>query len=161
MADNSIFNDNTYKFKNGVKDSCISFSLSGDGDSNLFEGLVAQQLQFGVQRQPAIIYEIGSTNYYVVASRPVGQGTLTNVFGPSTSAFNAIRNLADICKPTEFKIMLKNCACNTGSTREGNSGTKTLTFTGGFLTTFGITATAQDPTAQGSWGFVFQDVLVS
>lgn len=159
MADNSIFNDNTYKFKNGVKDSCISFSLSGGGESDLFEGLVAQQLQFGVQRQPAIIYEIGSTNYYVVASRPVGQGTLTNMFGPSTAALNAIRNLADICKPTEFKITLKNCDCNSGS--RGSSASKTLTFTGGFMTSLSITATAQDPTAQGSWGFVFQDVLVS
>ena len=158
MADNSIFNDNTYKFKNGVKDSCISFSLTSSGGSTSFEGLVAQQLNFGVSRQPSIIYEIGSTNYYVVASRPAGQGQLSNVFGPATAALDAITDLADICKPSEFKITLKNCNCsNSGS---GSGGNKTLTFTGGFLTTLGITATADNPTAQGSWGFVFQDALV-
>ena len=156
MADNSIFNDNTYTFKNGVKDSCISFSLSGGGSDNIFDGLVAQSLGFGVQRQPSIIYEIGSTNYYVVASRPVGGGKLTNVFGPSTAALNAIRNLADICKPSEFKITLKNCTCR----NDGKSGSKTLTFTGGFLTRLDIAASSQDPTAQGSWEFVFQDMLI-
>ena len=156
MADNSIFNDNTYTFKNGVKDSCISFSLSGGGSDNVFDGLVAQSLGFGIQRQPAIIYEVGSTNYYVVASRPSGGGRLENVFGPSTAALNAIRDLADICKPTEFKITLKNCTCR----NEGNTSSKTLTFTGGFLTGLDIAASAQSPVAQGTWTFVFQDMLV-
>ena len=156
MADNSIFYDNTYTFKNGVKDSCISFSLSGGGGDNVFDGLVAQSLGFGVQRQPSIIYEIGSTNYYVVASRPVGGGQLQNVFGPSTAALNAIRSLADVCKPTEFKITLKNCACR----NDGGSKSKTLTFTGGFLTRLNISASANDPTAQGTWEFVFQDMLI-
>lgn len=159
MADGkSIFGDNKYEWKGSVKDSCIGFSLINNG-KEMFDGLVAQQIQFGITRQPRLVFEIGSSNYYAVDSRPSGSGSLTNVFGPSSAALNAIQTLGDICNPTQFKIILKNCTCGG---REGRqSGTKTLLFDGGFLAGVSITAVAENPTAQGSWSFIFQDLKVS
>lgn len=158
MADGkSIFSDNKYEWKNSVKDSCIGFSLINNG-KEMFDGLVAQQIQFGISRQPRLVFEIGSLNYYAVDSRPSGSGSITNVFGPSSAALNAITALGDICNPTQFKIILKNCTCKSG--RE-QGGTKTLLFDGGFLAGISLTAVAENPTAQGSWSFIFQDLKVS
>lgn len=157
MADGkSIFSDNTYTWKNSVKDSCIGFSLMHDGKDK-FQGLVAQQLQFQIQRAPRLVFEIGSTNYYAVDSRPQGSGTLSNVFGPTVEALNAITELGNICQPTQFKIIMKNCNCGT----DNNRVSKTLIFDGGFLSGIGISAVAENPTAQGTWTFIFQDLKVS
>lgn len=153
----SIFSDNTYTWKNSVKDSCIAFQLIHEG-KNKFGGLVAQQLQFGISRQPSLVFEIGSTNYYAVDSRPQGQGSLSNIFGPSSEALTALTELGSICNPSQFKITLKNCNCGNG---KDNNGTKTLIFDGGFLSGLSITAVADNPTAQGSWSFIFQDLKVS
>lgn len=156
MADN-IFGSNSYSWQSSVKDSCIKFFLvQNKNNQNLFEGLVAQQLQFGVNRQPRIIYEIGSTNYYAIDTRPQGSGTLANIFGPSTKSLDAIRSLGDICNPTEFKIQLNKCNCDAGN----NTAPKTLLFKGGFLSGLSISVTAQEPTAQGTWQFIFQDVEI-
>lgn len=160
MADGkSIFSDNTYTWKNSVKDSCIAFQLIQKGSNdNKFEGMVAQQLQFGIQRQPRMVFEIGSTNYYAIDSRPQGSGSLSNIFGPSDAALKALTVLGDICKPSEFKITIKSCMCGNGGRDQAKS--KTILFTGGFLAGVQLSARAEDPTAQGSWTFIFQDLLV-
>lgn len=156
---NSVFSTGgkTFTHAASVGQSCIQFTLTNDGakGTNLFEGLVAQQIQAQCGRQPQIIYELGTENYYAIGTKPSGSGTLQNVFGPTDAGIKGLKQLGDICHATTLTVNMKDCKC-------GSNGTQTaqtpLKFTGGFLTGVTISANAQSFLVNGSWSFTFQDL---
>ncbi|MBQ2619746.1 MAG: hypothetical protein IJF84_00235 [Thermoguttaceae bacterium] len=166
---NSFFNTkDTYTFKSGVNGNCLELKIwqgngtGTDGSSVKFDGLIAQSVTAGVRRQPQIIYEVGSNNYYVIDSKPAGTGQIRNILGPATSTLSALKKLGDICQPTNIQFKMKNCTCTPDGSKSSNSGSKeSYTFVGGFLT--GVTLAAQSDSfaVAGQWDFLFQDLQTS
>lgn len=174
---NSIYSPNSesnYEYIAGVNDSCIMFSMEPDCPDNTanisgdsiqdFDGLVAQSITCSCARQPAIIYEIGTKNYYAVDAKPQGQGRLQNVLGPTRQSVQTLQTLGDICNPTRISITIKKCSCfcdkdkGTGYGFFGSDTSNSLLFRGGFLSNVTLSATAKDLVVQGSWDFIFQDL---
>lgn len=164
----SVFSGtDVYKYNGSVNKSCVTIELSNydknnnkvkrkDNAENFFEGLCAQGIQAQAGQQPQMIYELGTNNYYEIASKPSGSGTLQNVFGPTSASITALKELANLCHETKLKIQVVDCANNCDKTIP--SGGQTMVFAGGFLTSVQLSATAQSFLLNGSWSFTFQDL---
>lgn len=166
--------DNDYQYIAGVNDSCISFIMEpecSNGDSKNtysalqnFNGLIAQSITCSCARQPTIVYEIGTKNYYAVDAKPQGTGRLQNILGPTKESIESLRILGDICNPTRISINIKKCSCfcdNSITKPKKLDEERGLTFTGGFLSNVALSATSKDLVVQGSWDFMFQDLQMT
>ena len=114
---NSVYSPGSaenFKYVSSVNDSCITFSMNPECTNNSddapstgiqdFNGLVAQSITCSCARQPTIVYEIGSKNYYAVDAKPQGQGRLQNILGPTRQSLESLKTLGDICKQKKITI---------------------------------------------------------
>ena len=162
MSESLITPGVTYQFGNAMKGDCINVDVicksRGSGASaggfNL-EGLIAQNVTAQIQKQPRQYYEIGSTKYYVVESRPSGSGSIDHIVGPNTvNVWGAIKALADVCNETDLKVWKKSgCSCPNASF------VGSITFVDGLLNTFQVTATANEWVLTSRLGFTFYDLV--
>lgn len=164
----SVFSGaDTYKYNGSVQKSCVVFGITNwkdgkqqtnsDGNKNFFRGLCAQGLQAQAGQQPQLIYELGTENYYEIASKPSGSGTLQNVFGPTDAALKSLKQLADLCYETKLAVGFKNCGGDCDKKADDKI-KQALVFSGGFLTSVSLSANSQSFLLNGSWTFTFQDL---
>lgn len=172
---NSVYSPGSaenYSYVSSVNDSCIVFKMDPECPDNTndaagtsiqdFDGLVAQSITCSCARQPTIVYELGSKNYYAVDAKPQGQGRLQNILGPTRQSLESLQTLGDICNPTKITIGIQKCSCFCDTFKDTDYGFSdsevSLVFTGGFLSNVTLAATAKDLVVQGSWDFIFQDL---
>ena len=166
---NSIFNaKESYTFKSGINSSCLELKIwqGNPGSSNgasavQFDGLIAQSVTAGVKREPQMLYEIRSNNYYIIDSKPQGSGQIKNVLGPATATLSALKKMGDICQPTNIQFKLKNCTCSPNGSTRSSGGGDTYTFVGGFLSGVTLAASADSFAVAGQWDFLFQDLQIN
>lgn len=160
----SVFNGvDTYNHNGSVVSSCVSFGLynAKTKTKNYFKGLCAQGLQAQAGQQPQLIYELGSNNYYEIASKPSGSGTLQNVFGPTKEVLSGLKDLANLCYETKLQVKVLDCAgkCKSGTISPSTAAKQqSFVFAGGFLTSVSLSANSQSFLLNGSWTFTFQDL---
>ena len=164
MAESLITPGVTYEFGNGVKGDCVHVFLeSVEGREtgmkmlkNYLDGLVAQNVTGSIQKQPRQFYEIGTEKYYSVESRPSGSGSIDHIIGPNTQdVWLSLERFADVCYETNLymgrKTDCKLCKDNAATTG-------CVSFRGGILNSFQVTATANDWVLTSRLGFSFYDL---
>ena len=113
------------------------------------EKTICQSIQASVSVQIQTLYEIGSRNAHRVMGRPSGQGSLSNIMGPTQETVTAIAQLCNVCKPDNLIINFTN-AC-------GKPG-KGLRFKDCVCNSIQAQADAAGDSISGSWGLIFSDV---
>ena len=162
MSESLITPGVTYQFGNAMKGDCIHVSVIATkrgshvlASSISLDGLIAQNVTAQIQKQPRQYYEIGTTKYYVVESRPSGSGSIDHIVGPNTvNVWSAIKALADVCNETDLRVW-KNAGCS--CPKKDFSGS--ITFKDGLLNTFQVTATANEWVLTSRLGFTFYDLV--
>ncbi len=61
-------------------------------------GLLIQQVQVGYNRQLSRLYELNSRAFYYVAGRPMGQGTIGRIVGPTPLQAAFYEKYGDVCQ---------------------------------------------------------------
>lgn len=110
---------------------------------------ICQQVQATVSVQISTVYEIGSRNAHRVMGRPQGQGSLSNIMGPTKETVAALAKLCNVCSPTALNITFVNQCGNTGGG---------LRFKDCVCNSVGATADAANDIINGQWGLMFTDV---
>lgn len=153
MAETSIFSKEP-TILNGVRKmdaTCIKLTVNGEKS----DSMVVQQAQLQATRQPKIVWEIGSNNFYKIDARPSGTAVLQNVVGPTAASLANMTALGNICEENNVTLTWK------GSSEcykwEGASGT--IKLIGGILTMVQFVQQAGDVTTQGQWQLIFADML--
>ncbi len=110
---------------------------------------ICQSVQATVQVNIQTLYEIGSRNAHRVMGRPSGNGSLSNIMGPTKETVSALAKLCNVCKPTNLNINFVNqCGTTSGGLR----------FKDCVCNSVGATADAAGDSINGSWGLIFSDV---
>lgn len=170
MASNSIITPGVeYTYGNSVKGDCVEVWLENIprpgvtntsdappvGYSNALIGLVAQNVQGSIQKQPRQFYEVGTTNYYFVEARPSGSGSIDHLVGPNTTdIWASIRGFASVCNETNL-YMGKKIDCKLCKPVKTLG---TVCFREGLLNAVQVTATANDWVLTSRLGFSFYDL---
>ena len=132
-------------------------SKSSKGKESDFGGFLAQQINASVATSDRTVYEVGSNNYYRIQGRPSGSGTISHLVGPNTK--NAWTSLSDWtgCTPATLKIEVKpnKSACPENKAVGGQT---PIFFTGGFLNSVQIGATAGEIMVTSNLSFTFMDL---
>lgn len=110
---------------------------------------ICQQVQASVSVNISTVYEIGSRNAHRVMGRPSGQGSLSNIMGPTKETVSSLAKLCNICKPTALNITFVNTCGNTGGG---------LRFKDCVCNSVSATADAAQDIINGQWGLLFSDV---
>jgi len=161
MAENSIIVPGTgFEWGNSVTGSCVVIKITtrnraGTGNAqNLLQGLVAQQVQAQIQKSTKQLYEVGTTNYYLVEGRPQGTGTIQHVLGPNTKdIWESIEGFANVCNATDLEVSSTGCTC-----RDTETTASAVMFVGGLLNSMQVSANAQDFVLMSNLGFMFFDL---
>lgn len=172
----SILNTSNYKLGGTLPAEAVGIALypeikqasgrvvANTSAGNLLEGLAGQQVQAQVQKGVRPVYEIGSTYYYLIDGRPQGQGQIAYLFGPSGVVVAGIKKFANLCHTCALKVWHSGAShCGPDSPAGGTKPSKkaegeAMIFSGGTLTSFSITATAENFMVTGDIGFIFMDV---
>lgn len=164
MAENSIIVPGTgFEWGGSVTGSCVAIEIiqherTGTGNKkaaeNLLKGLVAQQVQAQIQKSTKQLYEVGTTNYFLIEGRPQGTGTIQHVLGPNTKdIWGSIKDFANVCKATDLKVSSTGCTCV-----DTKTAVSTVMFVGGLLNSMQVSANAQDFVLMSNLGFMFFDL---
>ncbi|NDD53390.1 hypothetical protein EBZ39_05870, partial [bacterium] len=116
----------------------VHLTWPGSGENN---GALVQQVQFQIQRNVNMLYEIGSPNVYYVGGRRQGNATFTRVVSGSSTFRQLATDFGNICKPQDLWLDAKQAACK-GSC--GGSGGVKYTLMNATLNLVGASVTAND-----------------
>ena len=125
---------------------------TGTGGSN--GGALVQQVQFQIQRNVNMLYEIGSAKVYYVGGRRQGNATFTRVVSGSSTFRDLATKFGDVCKPANLYLNASQAAC--GGTTTG--GGVNYTLMSATLNSVGASVTANDVVINESLGFMFIDL---
>lgn len=125
-------------------------------DAGRAEGAIVQQVQFQVQRNVNMLYEIGSPMVYYVGGRRQGTATFTRVVSGSTAFTKLATEFGNICKPKDLFLDAKQAACK-GDCPTGTAGVK-YTLKQATLNQIGASVTANDIVINETLGFMFVDL---
>ncbi len=166
------------EFGGGVNGDCVIIQINHD--KSTLDGLLAQQVQAQVSKQPRQVYEIGTIKHYLIEARPSGSGTISHLIGPnSKTLFDKLTNFANVCSKTDLTMGVgSDCACTDNSggggtgglfssmasavsnwLSGGGGGGGTVTFKDGILNSIQLSATANDFVITSNIGFMFFDVV--
>lgn len=154
----SVFNNGGAILKNATKmdGECVLLTVDG---TEAFE-LIVQSAAVNITRQPNMLWEIGSNNFYILDARPSGSATLTNVVGPTQDSLSCMLSLANVCK--SHKVGLEwngpGCGCRSENLSFANGAEGKLELVGAALVHVGLTANSGSTTVSGNWGLMFADV---
>ena len=142
----------------GIWEEVPGKGIYPDRDPNRLAGLAAQQIQAEVRKDVRPVYEIGSTNYYVVDGRPQGTGRISYLFGPSGEVVSQLESFANQCHTCALMVEHNGAAVCKADGTITSKGYEGMIFSGGTLTSFSIQATAENFMVVGDIGFIFMDV---
>jgi hypothetical protein len=126
---------------------------TGGGGAN--GGALVQQVQFQIQRNVNMLYEIGSPKVYYVGGRRQGNATFTRVVSGSSTFRDLATKFGNICKPADLYLDAAQAAC--GTTTSTSGGVK-YTLMKATLNSVGASVTANDVVINESLGFMFIDL---
>jgi len=131
----------------------VTLTWPGSGENN---GALVQQVQFQIQRNVNMLYEIGSPNVYYVGGRRQGNATFTRVVSGSTTFTQLATDFGNICNPKDLWLDAKQAACK-GEDCGVQGGVK-YTLMKATLNLVGASVTANDVVINETLGFMFTDL---
>lgn len=144
----------------------LSWGAGGaGGDGGARGGALVQQVQFQIQRNVNMLYEIGSPNVYYVGGRRQGNATFTRVVSGSKTFRDLATKFGDICKPEDLFLDAAQAACGEPERTEFVSapsgptqGGVKYTLKKATLNQVGASVTANDIVINETLGFMFIDL---
>lgn len=138
------------------RDVTLGGVFSADGSSITFgafsAGMLAQSIQWQYQQNITRLYEVASSDIYLVAGRTQGQASIARVLGPSALAASFYTTYGDVCNAaSNTMVFTADAACGSGSS--GN--TITVTLNGVVITSYGGSVAAQDMVVNESLNLLF------
>ena len=128
----------------------------GGGNGAAKGGALVQQVQFQIQRNVNMLYEIGSPNVYYVGGRRQGNATFTRVVSGSNDFKGMAKTFGDICKPEDLTLNGSQAAC--GATNGASGGGVTYVLMKATLNQVGASVSANDIVINETLGFMFTDL---
>lgn len=125
------------------------------GDGGAKKGALVQSVQFQIQRNVNMLYEIGSTNVYYVGGRRQGNATFQRVVSGSADFKTMATKFGNICAPDNLVLNAKQAVC--GARDVANGGVE-YTLVQATLNSVGATVSANDIVINESLGFMFIDL---
>jgi hypothetical protein len=116
------------------------------------EGAIVQRVEFSIERNINMLYEIGSSNVYYVGNRRRGTAQLNRIVGGSGSFKQLINTFGNMCTPDDLTLAAGASKCGTG---KKDVTYKLLKAT---LTSIGASVTANDIVITENLGFMFLDL---
>jgi len=132
-------------------------AFSADGASLAFDefgaGLLAQSVQWQYQQNVTRLYEVASSDVYLVAGRTQGQATVQRVMGPAALAEAFYETYGDVCNAdTNTLTFTAQANCASG----GDTGdTVTIVMNSVVIVGYGGAVTAQDMVVNESLTLLF------
>lgn len=130
----------------------VKLTWEDSGENN---GALVQQVQFQIQRNVNMLYEIGSPNVYYVGGRRQGNATFTRVVSGSESFRTLATKFGNICDPQDLWLDAKQAACKVNCGEQ--AGVK-YTLKKATLNLVGASVTANDVVINETLGFMFTDL---
>jgi hypothetical protein len=130
----------------------VTLTWPGSGENN---GAIVQQVQFQIQRNVNMLYEIGSPYVYYVGGRRQGNATFTRVVSGSSTFAKLATDFGNICDPKDLWLDGKQGACKVAC---GGQGGVKYTLMKATLNLVGASVTAQDVVINETLGFMFTDL---
>jgi hypothetical protein len=127
------------------------------GDGGAKKGALVQSVQFQIQRNINMLYEIGSTNVYYVGGRRQGNATFQRVVSGSEDFKSMATKFGDICAPDNLVLNASQAVCGAEAGGAANGGV-TYTLVKATLQSVGATVSANDIVINESLGFMFIDL---
>lgn len=164
MAD--IFGRAAQEFGGAMAADAVSMTFSGDGDTLLDKGMLAQQLQMQYQQQVTRIYEIGTNLTYFVVGRTAGQLSMARIIGPKAINAAFYKRYGDACKADKNNLTFSGPAGCTASGVIGNGvvpNNKASIFTVQhvLISSIGISVNASDMVINEQLAMMFNSLQVS
>jgi hypothetical protein len=135
--------------------------LTWDGSTDA-KGAIVQQVQFQIQRNINMLYEIGSTNVYYVGGRRQGTATFSRVVSGSQTFTKLATDFGNICTPKDLTLNASQSACGgtapAGAAPATTPGGVTYTLKSATLQSVGASVSANDIVINESLGFMFLDL---
>ncbi len=119
------------------------------GGSSL-ANVICQNIQATVTANIQTLYEVGSRNAHRVIGRTTGQGTLSNVIGPTAQSLSVMKQICDVCSQKDLQISFPN-KCK-------GSSPSPLIFKDATCISITCTVDAQNDLINGQWSVIFSDV---
>lgn len=147
----------------GGKDQAFGGSFRADdvemswGTGGAKKGALVQSVQFQIQRNVNMLYEIGSTNVYYVGGRRQGNATFSRVVSGSTDFKTMATDFGNICKPENLTLNAKQASCG-GEDGGATAGGVDYTLVKATLNSVGASVSANDIVINESLGFMFIDL---
>ena len=164
MPGKSVFaatsgNDQTYGGSFLADNVKLSWGTDADTGDGAKGGALVQQVQFQIQRNVNMLYEIGSTNVYYVGGRRQGNATFNRVVSGSATFRDLATKFGDICKPENLYLNAAQATCGTAEVGAGvAAGGVKYVLKKATLNLVGASVTAQDVVINESLGFMFLDL---
>lgn len=131
----------------------VSLTWPGSGENN---GALVQQVQFQIQRNVNMLYEIGSPYVYYVGGRRQGNATFSRVVSGSSTFRELATKFGNICDPQDMWLDAKQAACKGAGC--GQQGGVKYTLMKATLNLVGASVTANDIVINETLGFMFTDL---
>lgn len=125
-------------------------------DSGDAAGAIVQQVQFQIQRNVNMLYEIGSPQVYYVGGRRQGNATFNRVVSGSKTFRTLATKFGNICDPQDLWLNAAQAACKGAGC--GVQGGVKYTLVKATLNLVGASVTANDVVINETLGFMFLDL---
>jgi len=89
-------------------------------------GLLAQSVSWQYQQNVQRVYEIGSSNVWLVAGRTQGQASVQRIMGPTAVAASFFTSYGSVCNATSNSISFSTKASCGGASNTGTTSTITM-----------------------------------
>ena len=153
----SYEHNGSFSTGSGTNSSVIVAIGKEGSEVKMQEGCVVQSVNASISLQNRTVYEIGSNKYYQIMGRPSGQGTIQHMVGPNKYSLWQRMGEWTGCKPVYLKVGTRSFK---DSCADAHS-EKPVKFTGGFLNSVQVSATAGDIVVTSNLGFTFMDIQES
>lgn len=158
MAGTSVFaagggKDQTYGGSFRADDVTLTWT-----SGNAVGGALVQSVQFQIQRNVNMLYEIGSTNVYYVGGRRQGSANFARVVSGSQDFKNMATTFGNICSPQDLVLNAKQASCGGAAGTGAAAGGVEYTLVKATLNSVGAQVSANDIVINESLGFMFIDL---
>lgn len=135
----------------------LTWSQGAGGDGGGAKGgALVQQVQFQIQRNVNMLYEIGSSLVYYVGGRRQGSATFNRVVSGSDTFRDLATKFGNICNPQNLYLNAAQASCKGESC--GETGGVKYTLISATLNSVGASVSANDVVINESLGFMFTDL---
>lgn len=154
-----VFTDTRAAFKGAFRSDTSRLTFANLGTAQDV-GTLVQSFQLGFQQAIMRLFEIGSTNFYYVAGRAQGSGSLQRVIGPQKLLMAFYERYGKICNAARNDIVFSGrFQCETDNGQEGANGS--IKARNVVLNSIAYNMTAQDMLIGESSSFIFAALELS